>query len=53
MTKRDYFEQREYETLVKTIDEMAADGVKVRGVLVTQEFKYLFSSWSIRLSLSE
>jgi len=41
MTKRDYFEQHEYETLVKTIDEMAADGIKVRGVLVTQEFKYL------------
>lgn len=41
VTKRDYFEQHEYDTLVKTIDEMAKDGVKVRGVLVTQEFRYL------------
>ncbi|MFZ2738401.1 MAG: hypothetical protein WBI20_06545 [Burkholderiaceae bacterium] len=41
VTKRDYFEQNEYEILVRTIDDMAADGVKVRGVLVTPAFKYL------------
>ena len=41
MTKRDYFEQKEYEALVKTIEKMAEEGVKVRGVTVTLEFKYL------------
>ncbi len=40
-TKRDYFEQAEYESLIKTVEEMAAQGVKVRGVPVTLEFKYL------------
>jgi integrase len=40
-TSRDYFEVGEYEKLVKTIEEMAASKVKVRGVLVTVEFKYL------------
>ena len=32
MTNRDYFEQKEYEALVKTIEQMAEEGVKVRGV---------------------
>jgi integrase len=41
MTNRDYFEQKEYEALVKTIEKMAEEGVKVRGVAVTLEFKYL------------
>jgi integrase len=41
MTKRDYFEFKEYETLIQTIEDMAADGTRVRGVLVTLEFKYL------------
>ncbi len=40
-TKRDYFEQAEYDTLIKTVEAMAAQGLKVRGVLVTLEFKYL------------
>jgi integrase len=41
MTKRDYFELQEYEALVKTIEKMAGEGVKVRGVTVTLEYKYL------------
>ncbi len=41
MTNRDYFEQKEYEALVKTIEQMAGEGVKVRGVAVTLEYKYL------------
>jgi integrase len=41
MTKRDYFELQEYEALVKTIEQMAGEGVKVRGVTVTLEYKYL------------
>ena len=41
MTKRDYFPLEEYQLLVKTIEEMAKQEVKVRGVLVTLEFKYL------------
>ena len=41
MTKRDYFPMDEYKLLVTTIEEMAGEGVKVRGVPVTLEFKYL------------
>jgi site-specific recombinase XerD len=41
VTKRDYFPIEEYQTLVKTVQVMAEEGVKVRGVLVTLEFKYL------------
>ncbi len=41
MTKRDYFEFEEYKTLIQTIEDMAAAGTRVRGVLVTLEFKYL------------
>jgi len=41
VTKRDYFPMDEYKLLVSTIEEMAAEGVKVRGVPVTLEFKYL------------
>lgn len=41
VTNRDYFEQDEYETLVETIETMATNEVKVRGVTVTLEFKYL------------
>lgn len=40
-TKRDYFEMKEYKKLVSVIEEMAAEGVKVRGVPVTLEYKYL------------
>jgi integrase len=40
-TKRDYFPQDEYQRLVTTIEEMAAEGVEVRGVPVTLEFKFL------------
>jgi integrase len=41
VTKRDYFPMDEYKLLVTTIEEMAAEGAKVRGVPVTLEFKYL------------
>ncbi len=41
LTKRDYFPIDEYKHLVETIERLAGDGVKVRGVLVTLEFKYL------------
>jgi integrase len=40
-TKRDYFPTDEYLQLVRTIEEMASDGIDVRGVPVTLEFKYL------------
>lgn len=40
-TTRDYFPQDEYKTLISTIETMAAEGVRVRGVVVTLEFKYL------------
>lgn len=41
LTPRDYFEQKEYEKLVATIEKEASEGVKVRGVQITLEFKYL------------
>jgi integrase len=41
VTKRDYFPMDEYKLLVTTIEEMAGEGVEVRGVPVTLEFKYL------------
>jgi integrase len=41
MTKRDYFDFQEYETLISTIEKMTKEGERVRGVLVTLEFKYL------------
>lgn len=41
MTKRDYFPMEEYKSLVSVIEEMATEGVEVRGVPVTLEFKYL------------
>jgi len=41
MTKRDYFPMEEYKLLVTTIEKMAEEGVVVRGVSVTLEFKYL------------
>jgi integrase len=41
VTSRDYFEQSEYRTLTKTIETLAKNGAKVRGVPVTLEFKYL------------
>ena len=41
MTKRDYFPMDEYKLLVTTIEEMTGEGVEVRGVSVTLEFKYL------------
>lgn len=40
-TKRDYFEQAEYKKLTKTVDRLEAKGVKVRGVPITAEMKYL------------
>ena len=41
LTKRDYLEQAEYEKLVQTVQEMSDEGARVRGVLVTYEFRYL------------
>ena len=41
VTKRDYFPQDEYKLVVSTIEDMASEGVRVRGVPVTLEFKYL------------
>jgi integrase len=41
MTKRDYFPMDEYKLLITTIEKMAEEGVEVRGVSVTLEFKYL------------
>jgi site-specific recombinase XerD len=41
LTPRDYFEQKEYEKLVKTIESEAKRETKVRGVQITLEFKYL------------
>ena len=41
VTKRDYFPMDEYKLLVTTIEKMAEEGVEVRGVSVTLEFKYL------------
>lgn len=40
-TKRDYFEQKEYKKLTHTVDRLEAKGVKVRGVPITAEMKYL------------
>ena len=40
-TKRDYFEQKEYKKLTQTVDRLEAKGVKVRGVPITAEMKYL------------
>lgn len=41
LTKRDYFPVDEYKFLISTIEDMAAEGIEVRGVPVTLEFKYL------------
>ena len=41
VTKRDYFPIKEYQLLVKTVEKMTEESIKVRGVLVTLEFKYL------------
>lgn len=41
VTKRDYFEQQEYEELVEAIEELAREKVEVRSVRFTLEFKYL------------
>jgi integrase len=40
-TKRDYFEQKEYLKLIRTSNSLAKAGVKVRGVPITVEMKYL------------
>jgi len=41
VTSRDYLEQEEYQTLIETIEQLAKNGEKVRGVTITLEFKYL------------
>lgn len=41
ITKRDYFEQTEYERLVEAAEKLANDKVRVRGIQITEEIKYL------------
>lgn len=41
LTKRDFFDQTELGKLTRTVDKMVKEGVKVRGVAVTAELKYL------------
>ncbi len=40
-TKRDYFDQKEYLKLIRAANALAKAGVKVRGVPITAEMKYL------------
>ena len=40
-TKRDYFELEEYRKLTLAVDKLEAQGLKVRGVPITAEMKYL------------
>jgi len=41
LTKRDYFDLKEMGKLTRTVDKMVKEGVKVRGVAVTEELKFL------------
>jgi len=41
VTKRDYFDEKEYQSLSKAVEALASEGVKVRGTEVTLEMKYL------------
>lgn len=40
-TKRDYFDTKELSALTRAVDKLVKEGVKVRGVAVTVELKYL------------
>jgi len=41
LTKRDFFDLKEMGALTRAVDKMVKEGVKVRGVAVTHELKYL------------
>lgn len=41
VTKRDYFDQKEYKALTIAVDKLVDEGVVVRGVAVTIEMKHL------------
>lgn len=41
LTKRDYFDLKEVGRLTRAVDKMVKEGVKVRGVAVTEELKFL------------
>lgn len=41
VTKRDYFDEKEYQSLSKAVEALADEGVKVRGTEITLEMKYL------------
>jgi len=41
VTKRDYFDQKEYKALTEAVDELVKDDKSVRGVQITEEMKYL------------
>ncbi len=41
VTKRDYFDQKEYKSLTEAVDKLVKSGEKVRGVPITEEMKYL------------
>jgi integrase len=41
LTKRDFFDLKEMGKLTRTVEKMAKEGVKVRGVAITLELKYL------------
>ena len=40
-TKRDYFDLKEVGSLTRAVDKLVKDKVKVRGVAITEEIKYL------------
>ena len=41
LTKRDYFDLKEMGTLTRAVDKLVKKKVKVRGVAITEEIKYL------------
>lgn len=41
LTKRDYFDLKEMGTLTRAVDKLVKQKVKVRGVAITEEIKYL------------
>jgi integrase len=41
LTKRDFFDLKEIGRLTRAVEKMSKDGVKVRGIAVTEELKFL------------
>ena len=41
LTKRDYFDLKEVGRLTRAVDKMVKEGIKVRGVAMTEELKFL------------